>query len=237
MGLTKLKWILFFKLIIALTIISETSNSNSRERIPRHLVNMTQGQGLDANLFGHLRGANGEPKFDSPIEPRQCKLQGRTFGCFKHPIRDKVRYHKGIDLAAPRGTPVKVPTDGCSVVEFGDKGDGHGKKVTLKCGKYTLDFCHLNSYGSIRKGMTVNRGMMIGKVGSTGLSTGPHLHFEVKVDKMNINPLAFFEKPKSLCESTGPSRNRYDDSMCHDGNRMHYARESEQRMSPRSSRR
>ena len=106
-----------------------------------------------------------------------------------HPVLHKVRAHKGIDYAAPRGTPVKAAGDG-KVIFAGNKG-GYGRVVIIKHGQnYSTLYAHLNSYAKgVRSGKRVRQGQTIGYVGSSGLATGPHLHYEFQVNGVHRNPL------------------------------------------------
>ncbi|MEM7565310.1 MAG: peptidoglycan DD-metalloendopeptidase family protein [Pseudomonadota bacterium] len=106
-----------------------------------------------------------------------------------HPVLKTRRPHKGVDYAAPTGTPVKASGDG-KVIHVGKKG-GYGKTIILTHGgRYTTLYAHLNGYArGIRSGKKVKQGQTIGFVGSTGLSTGPHLHYEFRVNGVHRNPL------------------------------------------------
>jgi len=107
----------------------------------------------------------------------------------KHPILNRIRAHKGVDYAAARGTPVKATGNG-KIVLRGKKG-GYGKTVVIKHGSnYSTLYAHLNSYArGLRNGSRVQQGKIIGYVGSTGLATGPHLHYEFLVNGVHRNPL------------------------------------------------
>jgi murein DD-endopeptidase MepM/ murein hydrolase activator NlpD len=106
-----------------------------------------------------------------------------------HPVLHKFRSHKGVDYAAKKGTPVYASGDG-KVIFKGVKG-GYGKVVILQHGsKYTTLYAHLNSYNKkLKVGSKVKQGETIAYVGSTGLATGPHLHYEFRVDGTHRNPL------------------------------------------------
>ena len=107
----------------------------------------------------------------------------------KHPILNKIRAHKGVDYAAPRGTPIKSVGDG-KVVFKGRKG-GYGRVLQIQHGsRYMTVYAHLNSYNrKIRQGSRVKQGQTIAYVGSSGLATGPHLHYEFRVNGVHRNPL------------------------------------------------
>lgn len=107
----------------------------------------------------------------------------------KHPILNRIRAHKGVDYAASRGTPVRATGTG-KIVHRGRKG-GYGKVVILKHGsKYSSLYAHLSNYRKGQRiGSSVKQGDIIGYVGSTGLATGPHLHYEFRVAGVHKNPL------------------------------------------------
>ena len=105
-----------------------------------------------------------------------------------HPVLQKFRSHKGVDYAAKRGTPIRAAGDG-KVIFKGKKG-GYGRVVIIQHGsKYTTLYAHLNSYNkNIRVGKKVKQGQTIAYVGSSGLATGPHLHYEFRVNGVHRNP-------------------------------------------------
>lgn len=106
-----------------------------------------------------------------------------------HPKLKKWRAHRGVDYAAPTGTPVKAAGNG-KVIFRGVKG-GYGKVVIIQHGsKYTTLYAHLSKYSKAsKKGRSVSQGQVIGYVGQTGLATGPHLHYEFRVNGVHRNPL------------------------------------------------
>ena len=106
-----------------------------------------------------------------------------------HPLLHKFRAHKGVDYAAKRGTPVLAAGDG-KVIFRGRKG-GYGNAIILQHGQgYTTLYGHLNNFNrTARLGSKVKQGQVIGYVGSTGLATGPHLHYEFRVNGVHRNPL------------------------------------------------
>lgn len=108
----------------------------------------------------------------------------------KHPILNKIRAHKGVDYAAPRGTPIKAAGDG-KVILAGPKG-GYGNTVVIQHGsRYRTLYAHMQGFAkNIRNGATVKQGQIIGYIGTTGLSTGPHLHYEFQVNGTHVDPLS-----------------------------------------------
>ena len=107
----------------------------------------------------------------------------------KHPILNKIRAHRGVDYAAPTGTPIKATGDG--TIGFAGRKGGYGKTVILKHGgKYSTVYAHLHKYANgVRKGKRVKQGQIIGYVGKSGLATGPHLHYEFRIHGVHRNPL------------------------------------------------
>ena len=110
------------------------------------------------------------------------------YGMRKHPILGYSRMHKGLDFAASKGTPIMAAGDG--VVEYAGKKGSYGNYICLHhANEYKTVYGHLSKYGrGIKKGVKVKQGQIIGYVGSTGVSTGPHLHYEVIHRSKNINP-------------------------------------------------
>ena len=114
----------------------------------------------------------------------------------RHPILNRIRAHKGVDYAAGTGTPVRATGDG-KIVHRGRKG-GYGRTVIIRhAQKYSTLYAHLSRYNSKRKtGARVKQGQIIGYVGTSGLATGPHLHYEFRVNGIHKNPLTI-KLPKS----------------------------------------
>jgi murein DD-endopeptidase MepM/ murein hydrolase activator NlpD len=106
-----------------------------------------------------------------------------------HPVLGKKRPHRGVDYAAATGTPIKAAGDG-KVIWRGTKG-GYGRTVIIQHGgNITTLYAHMSRY---RKGVTngsrVKQGQIIGYVGASGLATGPHLHYEFRINGSHKNPL------------------------------------------------
>jgi murein DD-endopeptidase MepM/ murein hydrolase activator NlpD len=114
-----------------------------------------------------------------------------------HPVLKKWRSHKGVDYAAPTGTPILASGDG-RVTFRGTKG-GYGNTVILQhAGKYTTLYAHMSKFARrVQNGSRVKQGQVIGYVGKSGLATGPHLHYEFRVDGVHKDPLRV-KLPKSL---------------------------------------
>lgn len=120
-----------------------------------------------------------------------------------HPISGVWKAHKGVDFAAAQGTPIRASGDG--VVDFAGVQGGYGNFVVLKhWANYTTAYAHMSRFApGIRRGSSVKQGDVIGYVGSTGWSTGAHLHYEFRVanqarDPMSVKVLA--QAPLSSAE-------------------------------------
>ena len=112
------------------------------------------------------------------------------FGPRYHPILKTMRMHTGVDLTAPKGTPVYATADGVVSREKG--GSGYGITVIINHGfSYQSLYAHL-SKKVVKPGQKVKRGELIGYVGNTGLSFGPHLHYEVIKNGVKVNPVHYF---------------------------------------------
>ena len=110
-----------------------------------------------------------------------------SFGMRKHPILGFNKLHQGTDFAAARGAPIMASGNG--VVEMAQKYKGYGNYILLKHNStFKTAYAHLSKYGrGVRRGVRVTQGQIIGYVGSTGMSTGPHLHYEVIKNGKKIN--------------------------------------------------
>lgn len=126
--------------------------------------------------------------------PTVCPLSAgykltASYGEMRHPITNAKRLHRGIDLKAPAGTTVKAAGDG-TVLEAGMKGN-YGNCIIIAHDEiYQTLYAHLESC-DVQVGDVVTAGQLIGKVGNTGASTGPHLHYEVRKNGVAVDPAAF----------------------------------------------
>lgn len=121
------------------------------------------------------------------VQPVARARVSSSFGTRFHPILRTIKMHTGIDYAAPSGTPIVAPSDGI-VEEVGYKG-GYGNTVVLRHnGSMQTLYAHMSSFGRFGSGSRVKAGDVIGYVGSTGRSTGPHLHYEARINGQHVNP-------------------------------------------------
>ncbi|MBX3447130.1 MAG: M23 family metallopeptidase [Parvibaculaceae bacterium] len=127
--------------------------------------------------------------FGDPIDISKARMTS-GFGWRTHPVLKDKRFHRGVDYAAPKGTPVYATEDGI-VGRAGWRGN-YGKLVTVKHSDHVETFyAHLSGFApGIRPGVGVKKGDVIGYVGMTGLATGNHLYYEVVVNNEHVDPLA-----------------------------------------------
>ena len=125
-----------------------------------------------------------------PVSNRDLTRIASGFGLRMHPIYKIIKMHKGMDFTAPIGTEIYATGDG--VVEKVGWAGGYGRTIMINHGYgYKTRYAHCSKY-NCRKGQKVKRGDLIGFVGNTGQSSGPHLHYEVFKNNRQINPVNFF---------------------------------------------
>jgi murein DD-endopeptidase MepM/ murein hydrolase activator NlpD len=131
----------------------------------------------------------------SPIDGARLSS---PFGPRKHPILGYSRMHQGVDFAAPIGTPIYAAGDG--VVELAEMKGGYGNYILIRHDDgYDTAYAHLQAFaGEIKPGDRVRQGQIIGTVGTTGLSTGPHLHYEVHVGETAVDPDSVRLPPRTI---------------------------------------
>jgi murein DD-endopeptidase MepM/ murein hydrolase activator NlpD len=137
-----------------------------------------------------MRGKSGSGRYAVSIPvglPVAATALTSGFGWRRHPVIGGLRAHSGVDLAAPVGSPIVAASDG--VVSTADWQGGYGLLVSLDHGGGVQTRYGHMSRVNVARGQRVHRGDVIGFVGSTGLSTGPHLHYEVRVNGRAVNPL------------------------------------------------
>lgn len=150
---------------------------------------MAETQNEINRLMEEARKKNNGPYVGGSMEwpvPEWTRISS-PFGTRLHPILKVNKFHSGVDIAAPNGTPVLAANDG--TVIMAEYNGGYGNCIVINHGGGIATLYGHNSKLLVKKGDTVKRGQQIAKVGSTGTSTGPHVHFEVKEDGKQVNPL------------------------------------------------
>lgn len=140
-----------------------------------------------ADYYSHRGDALDKTFIRTPVQ--FTRISSRFSLRRRHPILHTLRAHKGVDYAAPHGTPVKATGNG--KVRFAGMQNGYGKTIILQHGdRYGTLYAHLCRFAPrIKAGQSVRQGQIIGYVGSTGFATGPHLHYEFRVDGVHRDPL------------------------------------------------
>ncbi|MGL9731378.1 MAG: M23 family metallopeptidase [Wolbachia sp.] len=138
----------------------------------------------------------GSKSFTNPLSG-DCRISSK-FGNRKHPIRGKVVFHKGVDYAAKFGTPIYAAAEG--VIEYIGNNGGYGKYIKIKHKNgYSTCYAHMSKFRSdVKLGSKVKHGQVIAYVGSTGVATGPHLHYEVIYNGKQVDPLTIAHKNKVM---------------------------------------
>ena len=162
-----------------------------------YLQVVAEEQALEANIqqliaeFERQEAAKNIQSTGTYIWPLPGYTPGtRTYGYRTHPIYGDMRFHSGQDIGAPSGTSIIAADSG--VVSYCGWNGGYGNCVMINHGggRVTL-YAHMSAY-NCSYGQTVNQGDIIGYVGSTGVSTGPHLHFEVRINGATVDPMQYF---------------------------------------------
>jgi len=126
-----------------------------------------------------------------PIKNNDLTRMASGYGFRTDPFNKSRKMHRGMDFTAPRNTPIYAASDG-KVIRADSRSSGYGKHIRIDHGfGYLTLYAHLNKY-NVKRGQKVQKGDIIGYVGSTGRSQAPHLHYEVQKDKKRINPLNFY---------------------------------------------
>jgi murein DD-endopeptidase MepM/ murein hydrolase activator NlpD len=134
-----------------------------------------------------------------PISNKQLLALSSGYGWRTHPIYKVKKLHPGIDFAASIGTPIYATADG-TIDQVSVKFSGYGKMVEIDHGfGYRTRYAHMHGF-AVRSGQSVKRGDLIGYVGNTGMSTAPHLHYEVFINGQHVDPVHYFYNDLSPAE-------------------------------------
>lgn len=151
-----------------------------------------------------------------PISAKDLKYIGSYFGYRIHPIYKVRKFHEGLDFVSSIGTKVYATGDGVVTSAGRNIADGYGNKIIINHGfGYQTAYAHLSAI-KVREGQKVKRGDLIGLVGNTGLSSGPHLHYEVIRNNQHVNPVYYFfsdMEPQKFLELVEQSPNFSQDEQ------------------------
>jgi murein DD-endopeptidase MepM/ murein hydrolase activator NlpD len=153
--------------------------------------------GRPVNYLQPIRTSQDLAKLPAGLLPSRMPVAAygltSSFGMRQHPLLGVVREHSGIDLAAPIGSPIYATSDG--IVSMANWRGGYGLFVSLDHGGgVQTRYGHMSRLNVVA-GQQVHKGDVIGLVGSTGLSTGPHLHYEVRLNGQAVNPVPYLKPP------------------------------------------
>ena len=173
--------------------LEEEINSNYE----LYLEVLAQEEALESDIQNKIaelerqEAANSITSTGTYIWPLPGYSPGSAYGWRMHPIYHEMRFHAGEDIGAPTGTPILAADSGIAAV-YPDNGNGYGNYIMINHGggRVTL-YAHMSAF-AISNGASVTQGQVIGYVGSTGNSTGPHLHFEVRVNGATTDPKQYF---------------------------------------------
>ena len=173
--------------------LEEEINSN----YDLYLEVLAQEEALESDIQSMIaemerqEAANSITSTGTYIWPLPGYSPGSAYGWRMHPIYHEMRFHAGEDIGAPSGTPILAADSGMATV-IADNGNGYGNYIMINHGggRVTL-YAHMSAF-AISNGATVSQGQVIGYVGSTSNSTGPHLHFEVRVNGATTDPKSYF---------------------------------------------
>ncbi len=140
------------------------------------------------------RGLAGVPQ----VAPAAAGMVSSSYGYRRDPFTGAAAMHKGLDFRGPTGAPIFAAADGR--VSFVGRKSGYGKVVEISHGNGLMTrYAHMSKF-TAKVGQTVDAGQTIGAIGSTGRSTGPHLHFEVRIHNRAVNPRTFLETAPNVLE-------------------------------------
>ncbi len=126
-----------------------------------------------------------------PVQNKDLTRMASGYGMRMHPILKYRKFHAGMDFTAPRGTPIYATGKG-TVIQADNKASGYGNHVRIQHGYgYITLYAHMSKI-KVKEGDKVNRGDIIGYVGNSGLSAGPHCHYEVRKNDEPVNPVNFY---------------------------------------------
>jgi murein DD-endopeptidase MepM/ murein hydrolase activator NlpD len=178
------------------TVLSLATQSNSTLDSSYHAslyaFKLMKAAAANAPIDPIVQGLVSDPRFDPTAIPSIWPVRGQVtagFGERMDPLSGEGAFHSGIDISAPSGTKVEAAADG--IVFQAGPDSGYGNVVLIDHGYgIATKYCHLSGI-SVVVGQEVRRGQPIGTVGTTGKATGPHLHYEVHVSEMPVNPFKY----------------------------------------------
>jgi murein DD-endopeptidase MepM/ murein hydrolase activator NlpD len=179
-------------------LVARMSNSELSRSIAANIANLQNRMEAQKRSYAEIEGfiKNKEDLLAStpaiqPVKNQDLKRLASGFGYRIDPIYKTTKFHAGLDFSAPQGTPIYASANG-TVVIAGNLGNAYGNHVVIRHG-YGYETLYGHMYRiKVKKGAKVKRGEIIGYIGSTGKSTGPHLHYEVHRNGVPVDPIYYF---------------------------------------------
>jgi len=175
--------------------------SKNLDNLSQTLNNLLARAKLQKQSFDELLTQIEEKKYLQDHTPSIIPVQGwliRGFDYQVDPFTNEIKMHEGLDIAAPLGTPIVAPADG--TIKFAGHKEGFGLTLQIDHGYgFITLYAHCQRL-KVTNGMTVKRGDIIAYVGNTGKSTGPHLHYEVRLSQTPINPMNYIITASDLTD-------------------------------------
>jgi murein DD-endopeptidase MepM/ murein hydrolase activator NlpD len=172
--------------------IQDAEVSSSLDTLHALRTSALTGATMVGLTMGLTRNATTADWFRANSAPNLWPVEGQVTGSFGEridPFNGEGAFHSGVDISSPYGTPVIAPADG--VVTFTDELGGYGRAVMIDHGNgISTRYGHLSGF-AVTAGQAVHRGDVIGYVGASGRSTGPHLHYEVRINDTPVNPYKY----------------------------------------------
>jgi murein DD-endopeptidase MepM/ murein hydrolase activator NlpD len=184
------------------TLVGPIDISTEGRLVPTFSETLDEYDALKTTTFARF-DRNYMQRLHRNIQPSIWPVDGRLMGPFGQrtdPFSGEGEYHKGVDISSPTGTPVKAAADG--VVTHAEYFGGYGKLVIITHGNGTETYyAHLSKFDVIA-GQEIRQGEILGRVGSTGRVTAPHLHYEVRIGGTPVNPYRFLMRPSATAAQT-----------------------------------
>jgi murein DD-endopeptidase MepM/ murein hydrolase activator NlpD len=172
--------------------IQDSDVSSSIDQLQTLRTSALTGATMVGLTMGLTRNATTADWFRANSAPNLWPVEGQVTGSFGEridPFNGEGAFHSGVDIASTYGTPIIAPADG--VVTFTDQLGGYGKAIMIDHGHgISTRYGHLSGF-AVTAGQSVHRGDVIGYVGASGRSTGPHLHYEVRINDTPVNPYKY----------------------------------------------
>ena len=172
--------------------IQDAEVSSSLDQLHALRTSALTGATMVGLTMGLTRNATTADWFKANSAPNLWPVQGQVTGSFGEridPFNGEGAFHSGVDISSPVGTPIVAPADGNVV--FSDSMGGYGRMIILDHGNgISTRYGHLSGF-AVMAGQAVHRGDVIGFVGDSGRSTGPHLHYEVRINDTPVNPYKY----------------------------------------------